>query len=125
MREKKHFTCGAWLVPLLVAAPFVAVAGCADVFGLGGYSFDAVASGDGGQDGPTDDSSLGHPDAPVGDGAPDGPAAPTCTDKIANGTETDIDCGGTCAAKCAAKKNCLLASDCEPKLACVDLLCLS
>lgn len=36
----------------------------------------------------------------------------TCTDGFKNGAETDIDCGGTCAAKCADNKTCSIAADC-------------
>jgi len=39
-------------------------------------------------------------------------AAPKCTDKVMNGTETDIDCGGTCPA-CADGKKCGKAADCK------------
>ncbi len=35
-----------------------------------------------------------------------------CSDGIKNGTETDVDCGGTCAA-CGDGKSCLHASDCS------------
>src|SRR6266481_2755733 len=40
----------------------------------------------------------------------DGPT-PTCTDKIQNGDESDVDCGGFCAA-CALDKACRAHSDC-------------
>jgi hypothetical protein len=39
--------------------------------------------------------------------------APSCTDKVKNGTETDIDCGGTCATKCDNQKACKVAADCK------------
>jgi hypothetical protein len=38
--------------------------------------------------------------------------APTCTDGIKNGAETDIDCGGPTCPKCANGKNCAAHSDC-------------
>ncbi len=38
-------------------------------------------------------------------------AAPTCTDGQKNGTESDIDCGGSCGA-CVVGKHCALAADC-------------
>jgi hypothetical protein len=41
---------------------------------------------------------------------------PTCTDAVKNGTETDIDCGGTCAAKCANGKTCSVNADCSSTL---------
>ncbi|MCO4763393.1 MAG: hypothetical protein KC502_17885 [Myxococcales bacterium] len=36
----------------------------------------------------------------------------SCTDKVANGTETDVDCGGTCKTKCADTKGCKAGADC-------------
>ena len=48
------------------------------------------------------------PDAPI----EVGPPAPTCTDAIKNGTETDIDCGGATCSKCANDKGCTGVSDC-------------
>ena len=38
--------------------------------------------------------------------------APTCTDQVQNGDETDVDCGGTTCAKCADLKKCKSALDC-------------
>ena len=38
--------------------------------------------------------------------------AATITDGVKNGSETDIDCGGTDAPKCEATKACLAATDC-------------
>jgi hypothetical protein len=39
------------------------------------------------------------------------PEAPSCTDKVQNGSETDTDCGGSCPG-CTAGKKCGQASDC-------------
>ncbi len=39
-------------------------------------------------------------------------AAPTDTDGVQNGTETDVDCGGASAPACAATKKCLTSTDC-------------
>jgi hypothetical protein len=39
------------------------------------------------------------------------PPAPTCTDNIKNGSETDVDCGGSCP-KCGVGKQCVQAADC-------------
>jgi hypothetical protein len=36
---------------------------------------------------------------------------PTCVDGIKNGSETDVDCGGTCP-RCATGKSCASRSDC-------------
>ena len=38
--------------------------------------------------------------------------APSCTDNVIDGSETDLDCGGSCAAKCANGKHCLIGPDC-------------
>src|SRR5262249_20215926 len=35
-----------------------------------------------------------------------------CSDKILNGSESDIDCGGTCTTKCASGANCNGDADC-------------
>jgi hypothetical protein len=37
---------------------------------------------------------------------------PRCDDHVANGTETDTDCGGSCIDKCADGKECSAGSDC-------------
>ncbi len=44
-----------------------------------------------------------------------------CNNGIKDGTETDVDCGGSCA-KCANGKACLVASDCQSNL-CIDGIC--
>ena len=43
------------------------------------------------------------------------PSAPTCTDGIRNGSETDVDCGGTCP-RCADFKSCASRDDCRRAL---------
>jgi plastocyanin len=40
-------------------------------------------------------------------------AAATCGDGVANGTETDVDCGSTCPNKCADTLGCLTGADCQ------------
>ena len=49
---------------------------------------------------------------------------PTCTDGVQNGTETDLDCGGTCAPMqaCDAGKMCVLPTDCKSS-DCTGMLC--
>jgi hypothetical protein len=37
---------------------------------------------------------------------------PTCSDAQMNGAETDVDCGGTCPAKCAIGQKCVGGGDC-------------
>ncbi len=39
-----------------------------------------------------------------------------CTDGMQNGTETDVDCGGSCAKTCANTKGCNAAKDCASGL---------
>ena len=39
-------------------------------------------------------------------------AAATCDDKIKNGNENDVDCGGSCPLKCGDTKGCGLGTDC-------------
>lgn len=50
------------------------------------------------------------------------PSPASCTDGVKNGTETDIDCGGTCATKCAEGKVCKADADCASTL-CVNGVC--
>jgi hypothetical protein len=38
--------------------------------------------------------------------------APTCTDGVKNGSETDVDCGGSCG-PCANEQRCLTFTDCQ------------
>jgi hypothetical protein len=46
--------------------------------------------------------------------APEGPPPPpgTCFDQIKNGSETGVDCGGSCSTKCADGGGCSVAGDC-------------
>lgn len=37
----------------------------------------------------------------------------TCTDGVKNGSETDVDCGGSVCPKCQYDESCLVASDCN------------
>jgi len=36
----------------------------------------------------------------------------SCVDGLKNGSETDVDCGGSCSVRCASGKRCATASDC-------------
>ncbi|CAM9828130.1 unnamed protein product, partial [Phaeothamnion confervicola] len=46
-----------------------------------------------------------------------------CADRVRNGNETDVDCGGgSCSQVCATGQNCAAASDCEFG-ACVGGIC--
>ena len=53
----------------------------------------------------------------------DGPA-PSCSDRLQNGEETDVDCGGPGCPPCAIGKGCLRVRDCAPGAACVNSRCL-
>jgi len=56
---------------------------------------------------------VGIPDGSVPDGSvPDGGPAPMCNDSIKNGTETDVDCGGSCPTHCADGAVCAVSGDC-------------
>jgi plastocyanin len=46
-------------------------------------------------------------------GSPSSCQAPSCTDGAKNGGETDVDCGGACAAKCGVGKGCASGADCS------------
>src|SRR3990167_5793026 len=46
---------------------------------------------------------------------------PTCTDSVRNGTEADVDCGGTCG-PCANGKSCSTSGDCSTNN-CVAQVC--
>jgi hypothetical protein len=48
----------------------------------------------------------------LGSGGSRTTAAPSCTDKLKNGDETDVDCGGSCETKCAFGKKCTGDGDC-------------
>jgi cellulase/cellobiase CelA1 len=48
--------------------------------------------------------------------------APTCTDGLRNGTETGIDCGGSCTTRCANGTPCVVNADCSSN-ACVSSVC--
>lgn len=55
--------------------------------------------------------------APAADAATDAaPRLPSCTDGVRNGSETDVDCGGTCPTKCAGSKACNDDGDCASKM---------
>jgi hypothetical protein len=94
-------TIGALLLLSCVGVPWVAACGSSD---------DGGSSSSGGDAGvtptptPTPTTTTTTPQPP--------PPAPTCTDKIKNGSEADVDCGGSCPTKCADGKGCSVAADC-------------
>jgi cysteine-rich repeat protein len=54
--------------------------------------------------------------------APNRCLAPTCTDGVLNGNETDLDCGGGICPKCSAGQTCIFASDCASGV-CTQSIC--
>jgi hypothetical protein len=42
-------------------------------------------------------------------------AAPSCSDFVTNGDETDVDCGGGYCPPCASGRSCVVNSDCDRK----------
>lgn len=47
----------------------------------------------------------------------------SCTDRIKNADETDVDCGGSCATKCGPTKSCAADADCSDGT-CTDTKCV-
>jgi DNA-binding beta-propeller fold protein YncE len=43
---------------------------------------------------------------------------------VKNGTETDVDCGGSCASKCTSGQHCTVIGDCQAALSCRAGLCV-
>jgi hypothetical protein len=126
-----------------------AVAASAIVCACVGQSADSAAP-DGGatiaNDASTDDGAMAidaapdvaASDAPIdtsaADAPPDAPhdaaaeaAAPTCTDGVQNGQETDTDCGGAiCDAQgrtCGTGQKCLTAFDCTNRICGANFIC--
>ncbi len=49
--------------------------------------------------------------------------ATSCEDQARSGDETDVDCGGSCAARCAVNRACATNLDCDRGLACDGNVC--
>jgi hypothetical protein len=58
------------------------------------------------------DCTSAHCYAAAGGGTQKTCHADLCSDGTLDGTETDVDCGGSCSTKCGSGKNCSVASDC-------------
>jgi hypothetical protein len=43
-------------------------------------------------------------------------SAPSCSDAVANGSETDVDCGGPLCARCADHLHCIINNDCQSRV---------
>jgi hypothetical protein len=65
-------------------------------------------------------ASPGSPPPP----GPPSPSAPTCSDGIHNGSESDVDCGGTCP-RCATGRSCGSRNDCASARCGTDGTCLA
>jgi len=85
-----------------------------------------TSGGDGGTGGEADGGPAATPDAassPDGAVPPDAPAGPSCTNKKKDGSETDVDCGGSCPERCKLLAACAVAADCVPGAVCVKGTC--
>ena len=73
---------------------------------------------------PAPGADASHPvdGGPGKDSGVDAEKPPTCTDGIKNGTETDVDCGGSCAPRCAVNKGCSVGADCVTAT-CIQKIC--
>ena len=67
-------------------------------------------------------SDAGTGDSGAVDSGVDSGPAPTCTDSIKNGAETDTDCGGGTCGACAPTKACAVARDCTTNV-CTGNVC--
>ncbi len=128
---RRALSRGAWVV-VSVAVVAACSSSNEEIVG-GGLDDDAGAADSGnvvhdsggsvGKDsGPKTDSGTAK-DAGHDSGADSGPPSATCGDKIKNGDETDVDCGGTCAQKCALTKGCKGVADCVAGAACLMGVC--
>jgi hypothetical protein len=75
----------------------------------GGGNAGSGGGGTGGAGGSICDAGV-CPDSSAGTGG-----GPSCTDETRNGSETDVDCGGSCPA-CGVDRTCKQSSDCKTKV---------
>jgi pectin methylesterase-like acyl-CoA thioesterase len=71
-------------------------------------------AGDAAADGVADAGPDAHPDGAAdaaGDGGQGMEVGATCSDHVRNGSETDVDCGGSCG-RCANDQHCAVNADC-------------
>src|SRR5215213_1433627 len=115
--QKTSFIAASALF-LAVGAGVTMTAACTTFDGLSARSKgDEIGGGaDGGPGGPgtpvTDLKCKTGGDCPTGVCGPDGKCLDaTATDGVKNASETDIDCGGDSAPKCAAGKHCKAGTD--------------
>jgi hypothetical protein len=55
----------------------------------------------------------------------DGGSAPSCTDGVKNGSESDVDCGGSECKPCIDGRACFVATDCETKQCSGGICCVT
>lgn len=74
----------------------------------------SATGGNGGEEADGGDGTGdGGDDAPPTDDSGEGDAAPSCTDQVHNGSETDVDCGGGTCTKCGSGLMCQIDDDCR------------
>ncbi|AKU98099.1 Tryptophan synthase alpha chain [Labilithrix luteola] len=89
-------------------------AGCSSSAGDGADGNDSGTTGTPGDNG----SSGGPADGSTPNGDP-------CSNGKKDGSETDVDCGGSCSTKCPSLKGCSTTSDCAASLECIKQVCAS
>jgi hypothetical protein len=102
--------------------------GDSDADADGDSDADADADGDIDADGDSDGDADADSDADADEDADvldaDADQDSTCVDSVANGSETDTDCGGPDCAACAVGRRCLVSRDCSSAV-CVDSECVA
>ncbi len=114
---------GALKALVAVAAVTVpSLAACGGDGATGGSSSGTTTGADGGSSsssssssssGGSSSSSSSSGSSGTTDAGTDSAAPATCTDGSKNGSESDVDCGGSCTTKCADAKKCSAAADCQ------------
>src|SRR5262245_50851513 len=70
---------------------------------------------------------LATPSADLATPSADLAVAPSCSDSVRNGSETDVDCGGSCMTRCGVGKMCTMGADCVTSVCrmggCVEASC--
>jgi hypothetical protein len=98
--------------PLTILAATVALAaGCANVLGIETWR-DPPSGGGGGSGDSTSGSAGAASTSSAGGRPPVDPENPTCADRVKNGLETDVDCGGDACPPCANGERCDNDADC-------------
>jgi hypothetical protein len=91
--------------------------------GSGGTSGTGGSAGAGGKGGSGGSGGMGGTGGSAGAGGSSGAPGDACTNQVKDGTETDVDCGGVCATKCATGKGCKTLSDCVANDVCEASKC--